>query len=179
MAGATAIGACVARHSVASRSSACPPARRARKSALAGATSTRSAQRASSMCPMAASAAASHSSLRTPRAETAWKVVAVTKRPAAGHDDLHFGAALAQPPHQVRTLVGGDAAGYTEEDAFALHGSNSLALPPLSHRLRGTVQSGVGKARRRPAFRGTRTGARPLEPNVMRNPVIRSAFSSC
>src|SRR5947208_3891051 len=66
MAGATAIGASVARHSVASRSSACPVARRARKSALAGAMSTACAQRASSMWPMAASAAASHRSLRLP-----------------------------------------------------------------------------------------------------------------
>ena len=49
MAGATAIGASVARHRVASRSSASPCARRAMKSALAGATTMRSAQRASSM----------------------------------------------------------------------------------------------------------------------------------
>ena len=78
IAGATASGACVARHRVASRSSAWPVASRARKSALAGAMSTASAQRASSMCPMAASAAASHRSCRTVRPETAWKVVAVT-----------------------------------------------------------------------------------------------------
>jgi hypothetical protein len=48
IAGATAIGAVVARQSVANRSSARPWASRARKSALAGATSTSSAQRASS-----------------------------------------------------------------------------------------------------------------------------------
>ena len=47
--------------------------------ALAGATSTRVAQRASSMWPIAASASASHSELRTGCRDTAWNVVAPTK----------------------------------------------------------------------------------------------------
>ena len=85
--------------------------------------------------------------------ETAWKVVAVTNSPRRrGHHDLHFGAVLAQPPHQVRALVGGDAAGHTEQDAFALHGSNCLSLPHYRTGVRGTLQRGVGNARRRPAF---------------------------
>ena len=74
IAGATAIGASVARHSVLSRSSAWPCARRARKSALAGAITMRSAQRASSMWPIAASAVASHRSERTGRPDKAWNV---------------------------------------------------------------------------------------------------------
>ena len=49
MEGATAMGASVATHSVANKSSAWPPANRAMKSALAGAISTSCAQRASSM----------------------------------------------------------------------------------------------------------------------------------
>jgi hypothetical protein len=49
IAGAITIGASVARHSVASKSSARPPASRAMKSALAGAISTSCAQRANSM----------------------------------------------------------------------------------------------------------------------------------
>ena len=83
MAGASVIGAAVARHSVLSRSSARPAASRAMKSALAGATSTRSAQRASSMCPIAASAAESHRLSRTGRPESAWKVVAPMNSRAA------------------------------------------------------------------------------------------------
>ena len=39
---------------------------------------------------------------------------------AAGHDDLHFGAVLHQPAHQVRTLVGGDAAGDAEQNLAGL-----------------------------------------------------------
>src|SRR4029077_17790413 len=152
MAGATATGAEVARHSVASRSSAWPPARRARKSALAGAISTTSAQRASSMWPIAASAAGSHSSLRTLRPETAWKVVAVTNSRAAAvitpwtpaprrsHHHLDLRAALAQTPHKVRTLVGGDAAGHAEKDALGLHGM--FPFPQrLSHRVAPDAQT--------------------------------------
>ena len=48
--------------------------------ALAGATRMRSAQRASSMWPMAASAPSSHSELRTGLPVSAWKVSGVTKR---------------------------------------------------------------------------------------------------
>ena len=71
IAGASTSGASVARHRVDSKSSARPPASRAMKSALAGAISTTCAQRASSMCPIAASAAPSHRSLRVGRPDTA------------------------------------------------------------------------------------------------------------
>ncbi len=71
IAGASTMGASVARHSVANKSSARPWAKRAMKSALAGAISTNCAQRASSIWPMAASAAPSHRSLRVGRPETA------------------------------------------------------------------------------------------------------------
>ena len=77
MAGARTTGASVARHRVVNKSSARPPARRARKSALAGAISTSWAQRASSMCPIAASAALSQRSLRVGRPDTAWKLIGV------------------------------------------------------------------------------------------------------
>ena len=64
------------------------------------------------MWPIAASAAGSHRSLRTVRPETAWKVVGGDKfARRGGHDDLYLGAALAQTAHEVRALVGGDAAG--------------------------------------------------------------------
>ncbi len=78
IAGAMLIGTSVARHSVASRSSARPCASRAMKSAVAGATRIRSAQRASSMWPIAASAASSQRSERTGRPDSAWNVSGVT-----------------------------------------------------------------------------------------------------
>ena len=94
------------------------------------------------MCPMAASAAASHRSLRTVRPETAWKVVGVTNCPCCrGHHHLHRCAALAQAPHQVGALVGGDTAGHAQENAFALHGNLSC--------LRGDYRTAPAGARKR------------------------------
>ena len=45
---------------------------------------------------------------------------------AARHDDLHFGAVLHEPAHEVRALVGGDAAGDAEQDLAGLrtHGAD-------------------------------------------------------
>src|SRR5690606_5682389 len=83
MAGATATGAVVARHRVATRSSARPWASLAMVLAVAGATITCCAQRASSRWPIAASAPASHSEVRTGRCDAAWKVWAPTNRCAA------------------------------------------------------------------------------------------------
>ena len=82
MAGAIAIGASVARHSVVSRSGAPPPARRAMISAVAGAISTRSAHRASSMWLIDASASLSQRFLRIGRPETACSDVCVTNSSA-------------------------------------------------------------------------------------------------
>ena len=93
------------------------------------------------MCPIAASAAGSHSSLRTLRPETAWKVAAVTNSPRRrGHHHLDFRAALAQTPHKIRALVGGDAAGHAEKDAFALHGMFPFPRR-LSHRVAPAAQT--------------------------------------
>src|SRR5690606_6595349 len=79
IAGARASGAVVARQRVVTRSSAKPWASLARVSAVAGATRTRVAQRASSICPIAASAAGSQSEVRTASPDSAWNVVAPTK----------------------------------------------------------------------------------------------------
>ena len=84
IAGATARAAVVARQSVANRSSASPWAIRARKSALAGATRTRSAQRASSICPIAASCSGSNSRTLTGWPDKACKVIGVMNSVAAG-----------------------------------------------------------------------------------------------
>src|SRR5690242_3717823 len=37
------------------------------------------------------------------------------------HHDLHFGTAITQPAHEVRALVGCNASGYAEKNAFSLH----------------------------------------------------------
>ncbi len=84
IAGASTSGASVAMHRVVSRLPAVPAASRAIKWAVAGATSTRSAQRASSMWPMAASASSSQSSERTGLPDTAWNTVGDTMRVALG-----------------------------------------------------------------------------------------------
>ena len=123
IAGASAIGAAVARHRVVSRSSAWPVARRARKSAVAGAMITKSAQRASSMCDIAFSASGSHRSLRTSR--PGHRLEGHRRHELArarGEHDLHFGALLAQAADEIGALVGGDAAGDAEKYAFAVHG---------------------------------------------------------
>ena len=65
MAGASKTGARVASTTAASRSSAMPAAMRAMKSAVAGATTSRSASSASRMCPISASCAASKRSSAT------------------------------------------------------------------------------------------------------------------
>jgi hypothetical protein len=51
-----------------------------------------------------------------------------------GHDHLDFRAALAQTPHKIRTLVGGDAAGHAEKDALALHGMFPFPLRIIAPR---------------------------------------------
>ena len=156
MAGATAIGAAVARHSVASRSSAWPVASRARKSALAGAMSTTSAQRASSMCPMAASAAAIPQ-VRAHRASGDRLEGGGGDELArgGGHHHLHFRAALAQAPHEVGALVGRDAAGDAEQDAFALHAAAvpfPLIIAPSPPRGKQTARGNCGKSRQSQRF---------------------------
>ena len=80
IAGARKSGAVVARHSVVSRSSAKPFASLARMFAVAGAMTTASAQRANSMWPIAASASASHKSVRGRLPARACSAVGVTNR---------------------------------------------------------------------------------------------------
>ena len=82
IAGAIMTGASVARQTVVSRSPAEPDASFDIISAVAGAMSTRSAQRASSMWLIAASASSSQRLSRTGLPETACSEVAVMKREA-------------------------------------------------------------------------------------------------
>src|SRR3712207_4272781 len=84
MAGASKIGDAVAKQRVESKSFAIPTAKRAIKSALAGATTTISAHFASSICPIDNSAAGSNKDCETELPEMACKVKGVTNSAAAG-----------------------------------------------------------------------------------------------
>ena len=84
IAGASKIGALVARQIVESKSFAMPTVKRAIKSALAGAISTASAHFANSICPIASSACGSNRDCATALPEIACKVSGVTNSAAAG-----------------------------------------------------------------------------------------------
>ena len=144
IAGAIVIGAVVARHSVLTRSSAKPCASLARVLAVAGATTTRSAQRASSIWPIAASAAASHSEVRTGAPTAPGRSARRRSAGVLGHRHLHLRAGVAQAPHQFGGLVRGDAAADAEQDALALQASADVGgacrpsagkFPPRNGRL--------------------------------------------
>ena len=88
------------------------------KSALAGAISTSCAQRASSMWPIAASAAlVPQIAARGPARDGLKGHGRDELLRGGGHHHLHFGAALDQAAHQIGTLVGGDAAGDPQQDS--------------------------------------------------------------
>ncbi len=103
------------------RSSACPPAILAIRSAVAGATTTRSVSRASRIWPTSnslrrveeihISALARDGARRQRRDE-------FLRRP--GHHHAHRGAALLEPPDQVERLIGRDPAADNEEDTLAM-----------------------------------------------------------
>ena len=83
IAGTHNTGACVANSTVVTRSLAKPFAARAMRFAVAGATSTKSAQSASSIWPTRPSSAASNKVERTGRPLTVAKLSSVTKAEAA------------------------------------------------------------------------------------------------
>jgi hypothetical protein len=83
IAGAHSTGARVARRHVVTRSPASPAAARASKSAVAGATRTRSGQSASSMCPTLPSSAVSKIRVRTGARLTVASDISVTNACAA------------------------------------------------------------------------------------------------
>ena len=107
IAGATSARLSVASSKVVARSSASPCAMRARRSAVAGATTTRSASRDNSIWPIAASSVGSNKVVadglaaqrrgRQRRDEPLGRL---------GHDDAHRRAALAKAADQLERLIG-------------------------------------------------------------------------
>ena len=70
------------------------------------------------MCPIALSAPELQRSVDTGRPDSAWNVVAVTKRVRGlGHHDVDGDAVLDQQADELGGLVGRDAAGDAEHDA--------------------------------------------------------------
>ena len=111
--------------------SARPCAILARRSAVAGATTTRSASRDSRICPISASSLRSKSSVKTFSPVSTESESGVTNCGAAlGQDRAHRGAPLLQAAHEIEALIGGDAAADDQEDALAVH----VAFTPLSFR---------------------------------------------
>ena len=123
MAGAISTGLSVASSTVEARSLARPLASFAIRSAVAGATTIRSASRDSRIWPTSCSSWRSNSSVKTWSAVSAPTDSGVTNSCAAAViTAAHRGAALAQPADQVERLVGGDAAADDEQDALAGQG---------------------------------------------------------
>jgi len=120
IAGATMRGQRRARQSAESRSSPSPFATLARKSVVAGATTTTSRSRESSMWPMLSGTRASHMSVCTGWPESGLqrrRRDEATRR--LGHDDAHVGAGLDEKARQLGRLVGGDSAGDPEQNPLS------------------------------------------------------------
>ena len=104
------------------RSSASPWAILAMRSAVAGATTMRSASRDSWIWPISASSLRSKRSVKTlllgERREGERRD---ELRAALGQNGAHGGAPLLQAAHEIEALIGGDAAADDEQNALALH----------------------------------------------------------
>ncbi len=127
IAGAIRTRVSVASSSVEARSSARPCAIRAIRSAVAGATTTRSATRDRAICPISASCVrveelAMHLLARQCRNRKRRHEF----RRGPGHDRRHRGPALAQAADQLQRLVGRDPAADDEEYPFSVQHS----VPP-------------------------------------------------
>ena len=100
---------------------------RASRSAVAGATTIRSASRDSRMWPISRSSSRSNRSVNTRSLVSAPTDSGVTNcGRRAGHHAAHRVAALAQAADQVEALVGGDAAADDQQDAFRAVGGHLI-----------------------------------------------------
>ena len=140
IAGAISTGLSVASSTVEARSSASPFAILAIRSAVAGATTTRSVSRASRIWPTSNSRLASNRSVKARLArERAGRQRRDEFLRRLGHHDAHRGAALLQAPDQVERLVGGDAAADDEQDALAGSRPDDQLRSGVRRRLRNSI----------------------------------------
>ena len=186
IAGATRTGRSVASSTVEARSSACPPAILAMRSAVAGATTMRSASRASLMWPTSNSVAGSNRSVNTRSPESAPADSGVTNSCAArGENAAHGKPALLQPADEIERFVGGDAAADDQQDASraaaAGIGTRLRAAPlparrlALAPRRRGLRVSSAAAWRR--MVRASSSIERPLRAARSRRRRFRSSSS--
>ena len=120
IAGATRTGRSVASITVEARSSARPSAILPMKSAVAGATTTRSVSRARRIWPTSCSSARENRSSNTVSAASAPTASGVTNALAPSVMTGRTAAPRSrQPADQVEGLVGGDAAGEDQQDPLA------------------------------------------------------------
>ena len=119
MAGATSTGLSVAISTQVARSSAWPPAILASRSAVAGATTIRSASRDRRMWPISRSSSRSNSSAKTRSLVSAPTDSGVTNSCAALVMTARTAIpALAQAADQLQAFVGGNAATDDQHDAL-------------------------------------------------------------
>ena len=125
MAGAASTRLSAASSTAVARSSASPCAILARRSAVAGATTIKSASRDRRICPISASSLRSNRSVKAFSSVSTESESGVTNSaPPLGEDRAHGGAPLLQAAHQLEALIGGDAAADDQQDALALHCSS-------------------------------------------------------
>ena len=176
IAGAIRIGRVVASSTVEARSSAWPPAILAMRLAVAGATTTRSASRASRIWPISASSSRSNRSvwLRSPESAEAASGVTNCCAPAVRMQRTR-GAALAQAADEVERLVGGDAAADDEEDAFARQRHRQKPPNAHDHQRRRAMIHKAAVLQRLP-----RASARPMAATLSRceRDALRAVMSS-
>ena len=153
MAGAASTRLSVASSTAVARSSARPCAILARRSAVAGATTIRSASRDRRICPISASSLRSKRSVKTFSSESTESDSGVTNSaPPRGHDRAHRRAPLLQAADEIEALIGGDAAADDEQDALVLHFRPSSLRPHADEWPKATSRS-MGLTLRYGAFR--------------------------
>ena len=123
MAGTISTGDVVASRHADSRSSACPPAARARKSAVAGATTTRSAARGQRDV-VERVPGRDERRVHGPPGQRLERDLADELTRRAREHDVDLGAGLREQPREPRRLVGRDAAGDPEENALTIEGTH-------------------------------------------------------
>ncbi len=129
-------GLSVASSAVEARSSARPAAILAIRSAVAGATTTRSAARDNSMWPISASSVRlKRSVIDLVAGEARDRQRRDEVRAGLGEDGARARAPLAQAADQLEGLIGGDAAADDEQDAFVLKHAAPLNAAPLGREI--------------------------------------------
>ena len=160
IAGAASTCLSAASSTAVARSSARPCAILARRSAVAGATTIKSASRDRRICPISASSLRSKRSVKTFSSVSTESESGVTNSaPPRVRIARTRRAPLLQAAHQFEALIGGDAAADDQEDALALHVVSLILAACSSFRRKPESSARSAKERLDPGFRGMTLGA--------------------